>query len=100
MKVYGPDEIRNVALLGHGGTGKTTLASAMLYTSKAINRFGKVEEGTAPTDYEEDEIQRKLSISSSLAFVEWNKSKINILDTPGYGSFIADARGPVAVADA
>jgi len=100
MKVYGPQDIRNVALLGHGGTGKTTLASAMLYTSKGINRFGKVEEGTAPTDYEEDEIQRKLSISTSLAFVEWNKSKINILDTPGYGSFIADARGPVAVSDA
>lgn len=100
MKAYGPHDIRNVALLGHGGTGKTTLASAMLFTSKGHSRFGKVEEGTAPTDYEEDEIQRKLSISSSLAFAEWNKGKINILDTPGYGSFIADARGPVAVSDA
>ncbi len=99
MKVYGPQDIRNVVLLGHGGTGKTTLTSAMLFTCKGVNRFGKVEDGTAPTDYEEDEIQRKLSISTSLAFAEWNKAKINILDTPGYGNFIADARGPVRVAD-
>ncbi|MGA9752952.1 MAG: elongation factor G [Acidobacteriota bacterium] len=99
MKAYGPQDIRNVALIGHGGTGKTSFASAMLHTAKAVNRFGKVEEGTAPTDYEEDEIQRKLSISSSLAFVEWEKAKINILDTPGYGSFIADSRGPIRVSD-
>jgi len=99
MKVYGPQDIRNIALLGHGGTGKTTLTSAMLFTSKGVNRFGKVEDGTAPTDYEEDEIQRKLSISTSVAFAEWAKAKINLLDTPGYGNFIADARGPVRVAD-
>ena len=99
MKVYGPQDIRNVVLLGHGGTGKTTLTSAMLFACKGVNRFGKVEDGTAPTDYEEDEIQRKLSISTSLAFAEWAKAKINILDTPGYGNFIADARGPVRVAD-
>ncbi len=99
MKVYGPQDIRNVVLLGHGGTGKTTLTSAMLFACKGVNRFGRVEDGTAPTDYEEDEIQRKLSISTSLAFAEWAKAKINILDTPGYGNFIADARGPVRVAD-
>ena len=99
MKVYGPQDIRNVVLLGHGGTGKTTLTSAMLYSCKGVTRFGKVEDGTAPTDFEEDEIQRKLSISTSVAFAEWNKAKINILDTPGYGNFIADARGPVRVAD-
>ena len=100
MKVYGPQDIRNVALIGHGGTGKTSFASAMLYAAKSINRFGKVEEGTAPTDYEPDEIEKKFSISTSLAFVEWNKTKINVLDTPGYGNFIADARGPVRVSDA
>ncbi len=100
MKVYGPQDIRNVALIGHGGTGKTSFASAMLYAAKSINRFGKVEEGTAPTDYEPDEIEKKFSISTSLAFVEWNKAKINVLDTPGYGNFIADARGPVRVSDA
>ncbi len=99
MKVYGPQDIRNVVLLGHGGTGKTTLTSAMLFASKGVSRFGKVDDGTAPTDFEEDEIQRKLSISTSLAFAEWAKAKINILDTPGYGNFIADARGPVRVAD-
>ncbi|MEW5763820.1 MAG: elongation factor G [Acidobacteriota bacterium] len=100
MKVYGPQEIRNVTLLGHGGTGKTSLASAILYTAKAVNRFGKVDEGTAPTDFEPDEIEKKFSVSTSLAFAEWNKCKINILDTPGYGNFIADARGPIRVSDA
>jgi elongation factor G len=99
MKVYGPQEIRNVALLGHGDVGKTTLASAMLFAAKATTRFGKVDEGTAPTDYEEDEIQRKISIATGLAFVEWNKAKINILDTPGYGNFIAEARGPLRASD-
>ena len=99
MKVYGPEDIRNVALIGHGGTGKTSLAAALLFASKAVNRFGKVDEGTAPTDFEPDEIEKKLSVSTSLAFVEWGKTKINILDTPGYGNFIADARGPVRVSD-
>ncbi len=100
MKVYGPQEIRNVTLLGHGGTGKTSLASALLYTAKAMNRFGKVDEGTAPTDFEPDEIEKKFSVSTSLAFAEWNKCKINVFDTPGYGNFIADARGPIRVSDA
>jgi elongation factor G len=100
MKVYGPQEIRNVTLLGHGGTGKTSLASAILYTAKAVNRFGKVDEGTAPTDFEPDEIEKKFSVSTSLAFAEWNKCKVNVFDTPGYGNFIADARGPVRVSDA
>lgn len=99
MKVYGPQEIRNVALLGHGDAGKTTLASAMLFAAKATTRFGKVDEGTAPTDYEEDEIQRKITIATGLAFCEWNKAKINILDTPGYGNFIAEARGPLDASD-
>lgn len=100
MKVYGPKEIRNVVLLGHGGVGKTTLTSAMLFTSKSVSRFGRVDDGTAFTDTEEDEIERKLSISTGLAFCEWNKLKVNILDAPGYGNFIAEARGPVRVSDA
>lgn len=99
MKVYGPKELRNVVLLGHGGSGKTTLTSAMLFSAKAVTRFGKVDDGTAFTDYEEDEIERKLSISTGLAFLEWNKVKVNLLDTPGYGNFIADARGPVRISD-
>jgi len=99
MKVYGPEEIRNVALLGHGGTGKTSLTAALLFTAKAVTRFGKVDEGTAPTDYEPDEIEKKFSVSTGLAFLEWEKTKVNLLDTPGYGNFIADARGPVRVSD-
>jgi len=99
MKRYEPQEIRNVVLLGHGGTGKTSLTSAMLYTSKSVTRFGKVDDGTAVTDFEPDEIEKKFSISTSLAFAEWKKCKVNILDTPGYGNFIGDARGPVKVSD-
>jgi len=99
MKTYGPDDIRNIALLGHGDVGKTTLASALIYAAKASNRFGRVDDGTAVTDWEEDEIERQISISTGLAFLEWDKTKINILDTPGYGAFIADARGPIRVAD-
>ncbi len=99
MKVYEPENIRNVALLGHGDAGKTTLASAMIYSSKGSTRFGKVDEGTAVTDYEDDEIERKITIATGIAFAEWEKCKLNILDTPGYGNFIADARGPVRVSD-
>jgi len=99
MKVYGPKEIRNLVLLGHGGSGKTTMTSALLFAAKAVSRFGRVDDGTAFTDYEEDEIERKLSISTGLAFLEWNKTKVNLLDTPGYGNFIAEGRGAVRVAD-
>ncbi len=100
MKVYGPQNIRNIVLLGHGGTGKTSFVSALLYASKGVNRFGKVEEGNSITDFEPDEIEKNLSISTGIAFAEWKKGKINLLDTPGYGNFIADGRGAVKVADA
>lgn len=99
MKVYDPKEIRNVAFGGHGGTGKTTLTSAILFSTKNVTRFGKTEDGTAPTDYEEDEIEKKLSISTGIACLEWEKYKINIFDTPGYGNFIAESRGPIRVSD-
>jgi elongation factor G len=100
MKVYGPSEIRSIAFAGHGGVGKTTLTSALLFTAKAMTRFGKTDDGTAPTDYEEDEIERKLSISTGIACLEWEKTKINILDTPGYGNFIAESRGAIRISDA
>jgi elongation factor G len=99
MKVYELSEIRNVGIIGHGSSGKTSLTSALLYSSGAVNRLGKVDQGTTVTDYDEEEIARKVSLSSSLAHVEWRKTKINLIDTPGYGAFIADARACLRVAD-
>src|SRR5229473_4306445 len=100
MKVYDAASIRNTALVGHTGSGKTQLASAILSDAGMINRFGKVDEGTTVTDYDEEEIARKHTLSASLAFAEWNKQKINLIDTPGIGNFLADARAALHVADA
>ena len=100
MKVYDAASIRNVALVGHSGSGKTQLASAILADAGMINRFGKVDEGTTVTDYDEEEIARKHTLSASLAYAEWNKQKINLIDTPGVGNFIADALAALNVADA
>ncbi len=100
MKVYDAASIRNVALVGHSGSGKTQLASAILADAGMINRFGKVDEGTTVTDYDEEEIARKHTLSASLAYAEWNKQKINLIDTPGIGNFLADARAALHVADA
>jgi elongation factor G len=99
MKVYEVPEIRNVALIGHGSSGKTSLASALLFSAGAVNRLGKVDQGTTVTDYDEEEIARKVSISSALCHAEWKKCKINLIDTPGYGAFISDARACLRVAD-
>jgi elongation factor G len=92
MRVYESDAIRNVALVGHGAAGKTSLTSAMLFLSGAVNRLARVEDGNTVTDWEEEEIERKISISSALAHCEWGKKKINILDTPGYHTFLAETR--------
>src|SRR6516162_3096579 len=100
MKVYDAASIRNVALVGHSGSGKTQLASALLAASSMVNRFGKVDEGTTVTDYDEEEIARKHTLSASLAYVEWNRQKINLIDTPGIGNFLSDARAALHVADA
>ena len=88
MKEYQTDRIRNVALIGHGGSGKTTLAEAMLYNGKAVERMGKVEEGTTASDFDPEEIKRQISIGTSVLPVEWKDVKINILDTPGYFDFV------------
>ena len=74
MKVYEAANLRNLALIGHGHAGKTTLVSAMLYTTGAAPRLGRVDDGSAPTDYDEEEIARKMSIATGLAFVEWGKT--------------------------
>src|SRR5215475_7655645 len=100
MKVYDAASVRNVALVGHSGSGKTQLASAILSDAGMVNRFGKVDEGTTVTDYDEEEIARKHTLSASLAYAEWNKQKINLIDTPGMGNFLADARAALSVADA
>src|SRR5499433_1209320 len=100
MKVYDAASIRNVALVGHSGSGKTQLASAILSDSGMVNRFGKVDDGTTVTDFDEEEIARKHTLSASLAYAEWNRLKINLIDTPGMGNFLADARAALSVVDA
>jgi elongation factor G len=100
MKIYDTASIRNVAIVGHGGSGKTSLASAMLFDAGAVNRLGKVEEGNTVTDFDADEIARQISLATALAHCEWNKTKLNLLDTPGYGNFIQEARVAIHVADA
>jgi elongation factor G len=100
MKVYDTGSIRNVAVVGHGGSGKTQLVSAMLFDAGMVNRLGKVDEGNTVTDFDEEEIARRHTLSSSLAYAEWNKSKINIIDTPGFANFLSDARAGLRVADA
>ena len=100
MKVYEGADVRNVALVGHGHSGKTALAAALLYTSGATNRLTRVDEGNTITDFDDEEIQRKLTISTSLAVVEWGKKKVNLIDTPGFNLFINDTKGALAAADA
>jgi elongation factor G len=100
MKVFDAAGVRNVALVGHSGAGKTQLASALLFDAGAVNRFGKVDDGTTVTDYDEEEIARKHTLAAALAHVEWNKHKINLVDTPGMGNFLGDARSALRVAEA
>jgi elongation factor G len=100
MKVYDAASIRNVAVTGHAGCGKTQLVSALLFTSGMVNRLGKVDEGNTVTDYDEEEIARKHTLTASLAYAEWNKTKINFIDTPGFGNFFSDTRAALRVADA
>ena len=100
MKIYDAQNLRNVALLGHGGSGKTQIVSALLYASGMVNRLGKVDDGTSVTDYDEEEIQRRFSISASLAYAEWGKTKINFIDTPGYNIFLHETEAALMAADA
>jgi elongation factor G len=93
------DKIRNVAVIAHGGAGKTTLVETMLFDSGSINRLGNVEDGTTTTDCEPEEIARKITITSSLAFCDWDGHKINLIDTPGFINFVEDARGCLRVVD-
>jgi elongation factor G len=100
MKVFDAATIRNVALVGHSGSGKTQLASAMLFDAGMVNRLGRVDDGTTVTDFDDEEIARKHTLASSVAYVEWRKQKINLIDTPGIANFLADAQAALRVADA
>src|ERR1044071_1946602 len=99
MKVYSGSEIRNVAVAGHKDTGKTTLVSQLLFNAGATTRFGRIADGTTTNDFDPDEIDRKHSISAAVAFAEWKNTKINLLDTPGFGIFLMEARSGLRVAD-
>lgn len=94
------DKLRNVCLMSHGGTGKTSLAEAMLFNAGTSDRLGKVVDGNTTTDYDSEEIKRKISISTSVAYCEWKGTKINIIDTPGYFDFVGEVREGVRAADA
>jgi elongation factor G len=100
MKVYDAATIRNVAIVGHGGCGKTQLVSSLLFASGAVNRLGRVDDGSTVTDFDEEEIARKHTLSSSLAHAEWQKTKINFIDTPGFANFLTDARSALRVVEA
>lgn len=99
VKVYPPDKIRNVALVGHTGAGKTTLAEALLFRAGAIARIGTVESGTTVTDYDPEEHDREVSLSTSLAPFEWRGHKINLMDTPGYADFSGDVHAALRITD-
>ena len=100
MRTYPVDAIRNVGLFSHGGSGKTSLTEAMLFTGKVINRLGRVEDGTTVSDWDPDEIKRTISINTCVAPIEWRDHKINILDAPGYADFLGEVASAARVVDA
>ncbi len=99
MADYTTENIRNITLIGHGSNGKTTLTEAMLYAAGHVDRQGKVEDGAATTDYDPEETKRHISISAAVAPVEWKKTKINVIDVPGYFDFIGEMMGPLRVVE-
>jgi elongation factor G len=100
LKEYDSKDIRNVVLVSHGGTGKTSLAECLLHTAKATQRLGRVDDGTSILDYGEDEVTRKITINLSVAHLDWKDVRINLIDTPGYADFYGDTRAAIRVADA
>jgi elongation factor G len=99
MKAFATEDIRNLAVIGHGDAGKTQLVSSLLHVAGTTHRWGKVDEGTTVTDYEEDSIERKVSLNNNFAHLEYKDTKINLLDTPGYAAFVSHARPALRVAD-
>jgi len=99
MKQYAPENIRNLVLLSHCGAGKTSLSEAILLTAKAITRWGKVDDGTTTSDYDPDEIKRKISINLAILPCDWKETKLNLLDTPGYSDFVGEVKAAVRVSE-
>ena len=100
MKVYTTDKVRNLALVGHSGSGKTNLTEAMLFQSGATKRMGKVSDKNTISDFSKEEAERQSSIGTSIIPIEWKDIKINIIDTPGYLDFIGEAYGALRAAEA
>ncbi len=99
MQKYGLDKIHNIILLSHGGAGKTSLAEAMLYNTGAVNRLGKVDDGSSTSDYDQDEVKRKISINLSLLPCEWQNAKVNVIDAPGYTDFVGEVKAGMRVSE-
>src|SRR6266568_8394103 len=100
VKTYDGENVRNVAVIGHSHSGKTSLVSALLFTAGSTPRLGRVDDATTTTDYDEEEIARQMTISASLAAVEWGKTKINLIDTPGFNMFVHEAELAMPAVDA
>ncbi|MFN2167771.1 MAG: GTP-binding protein, partial [Anaerolineae bacterium] len=99
MTIYTSDKLRNVVLLGHGGSGKTSLVEALLFNTGTVNRLGRVEDGTSVADWDDEERRRKMSINLSLVPCEWQGYKLNMMDAPGYMDFVGEAISAIRVAD-
>jgi len=99
LKEFGTESIRNIALIGHGSSGKTTFSEILLFTAAEINRIGNIAEGNTVSDYTPNEIEKQISISASLMHLAWNDTKVNILDTPGYSDFVGDVKSAMKVCD-
>ena len=99
MKIYETEAIRNVGLLSHMGNGKTTLAEAFLFNSGAINRTGRVDEGTTVSDYDPDEQRRRMSVNLSVLPLEWKDHKINLIDAPGYADYVGEIMSTLRIID-
>ncbi len=99
MAKHPMEKIRNVGVVSHGGAGKTSLVESLMYTAGAVNRLGRVDEGTSTLDFDQEEIRRKITINCSMAPCNWKEHKINLIDTPGYFDFVGELKGALRVVD-
>ncbi len=99
MPQYGLENIRNVVLLSHCGAGKTSLSEVILFTTKTISRLGKADDGTTTSDYDPDEVKRKISLNLTMLPCQWQDTKINLIDTPGYSDFVGEVKAAIRVSE-